>query len=92
MKKAILMDLKDNVATLLKDTNINDQVTVFSTSKQLILELKATEAIPYGHKIALKRIEKDTPVFKFGEVVGKASIDIAVGAHVHIHNIVSTLF
>lgn len=92
MKKAILMNSKDNVATLLTEVCANDAVTIFSTNQEAVMELNAKEAIPYGHKIAIKMIEKEALVFKFGEVIGKASRDITAGVHVHVHNIVSVMF
>ena len=47
------------------------------------------ENIPFGHKVALRRIAKDEPVIKYGEVIGKATADIGEGEWVHVHNLVS---
>lgn len=46
----------------------------------------ATARIPRGHKMALVTVAKSAPVFKFGQIIGFASEDIAPGAHIHTHN------
>jgi len=87
MKKAIVMDPKDNVATLLTDVNKNDVVQV-STGEKLT-ELRVQEKIQFGHKFAVKRIDKGENVVKYGEVIGQATQDIDEGHHVHVHNVES---
>lgn len=47
----------------------------------------ARQAIPVGHKIAMKDIPEGTEVVKYGATIGLASADIRIGDHVHIHNI-----
>jgi altronate hydrolase len=51
--------------------------------------LQSKEPIAPGHKIALLRISKGEQVVKYGEVIGRATEDIAEGAWVHVHNLVS---
>jgi altronate dehydratase len=46
-------------------------------------------AIPSGHKLALTEIGDGEPILKYGEVIGRATSAIAVGQHVHVHNVVS---
>jgi altronate dehydratase small subunit len=43
--------------------------------------------IPYGHKFAIKDISKGENILTYGEVIGRATQDIALGAHAHIQNI-----
>ncbi len=40
-----------------------------------------------GHKIAVKRIEANAPVRKYGQVIGAAMHAIEAGEHVHTHNL-----
>lgn len=47
----------------------------------------ARDEIPAGHKIALQAMPAGVPVVKYGQVIGTATKDIAVGAHVHVHNV-----
>jgi altronate hydrolase len=45
------------------------------------------DAVKLGHKFALQPIECGSAVRKFGQIIGFASRDIAVGEHVHTHNV-----
>jgi altronate dehydratase small subunit len=87
MKKAIVIDSKDNVATLLADVDANDVVQVMMGEKTT--ETKAREKIQFGHKFAMERINKGQNVVKYGEVIGQATQDIGEGQHVHVHNVES---
>lgn len=49
------------------------------------------EAIPGGHKFALKRHAVGDAVVKYRDVIGRATQPIAVGAHVHEHNVATAL-
>jgi len=85
--KAIVMDEKDNVATLLLRIKADDQVQIAVGERYFTTQVK--ESIPYGHKIALTDIEKGEKIIKYGEVIGRAINDIKKGTHVHVHNIES---
>ncbi|WP_345798633.1 altronate dehydratase family protein [Castellaniella sp. MT123] len=45
------------------------------------------DAIPSGHKIAIKPIAKGQPIRRYGQVIGFATQDVAMGRHVHVHNL-----
>jgi len=47
----------------------------------------AREAIPAGHKLALRTIAAGEMVFRYGQGIGRARTEIAPGEHVHTHNI-----
>ena len=47
----------------------------------------AREAIPAGHKIAVRNVACASPVRKYGERIGVALRDIHTGDHVHLHNL-----
>ena len=40
-----------------------------------------------GHKYAIRPIKKGENVIKYGNPIGHATEDIAVGDHVHTHNV-----
>ena len=44
-------------------------------------------SIPAGHKVAIRRIARGERVYRYGNVIGIASADIAAGEHVHVHNL-----
>ncbi len=43
--------------------------------------------VPSGHKIATESIHKGAPLRRYGQVIGFATQDIALGDHVHTHNL-----
>jgi galactarate dehydratase len=54
---------------------------------EAIGEVSALSAIPSGHKIAVRTIPQGEVVLKYGQVIGRASRDIAPGEHVHLQNL-----
>lgn len=44
-----------------------------------------------GHKYAIRPIADGENVIKYGMPIGRATCDIAVGDHVHVHNVVTNL-
>ncbi|MCC5829721.1 MAG: altronate dehydratase [Phycisphaeraceae bacterium] len=45
------------------------------------------DAIPGGHKLAIREVAEGEPVLKYGQVIGFASQHIVPGDHVHSHNL-----
>ena len=87
-QKAIVLNPKDNVATVLTDLKAGDILKLDVAGETR--EIKLTADIPFGHKFSLSQIEPNSPVIKYGEVIGVASTTIKPGDYVHIHNVVST--
>lgn len=79
---------KDNVATIFAVVACGEQLLV-SDKKGLKQKIEARSAIPYGHKIAIVDILKGESVFKYGEIIGRATCFIKKGGHVHIQNMES---
>ncbi|MBN2123253.1 MAG: UxaA family hydrolase [Deltaproteobacteria bacterium] len=84
---SIVIKEKDNVATALRDLAPKEKITlgIEERRKGFIVE----EPVPFGHKFAVKAIVKGEYILKYGEVIGRATKDIAPGSHAHIHNIES---
>ena len=82
---AILINESDNVAVCLEDVAEGVDASIM-TGKNTIT-VKATNAVPRGHKIAVRDIAEGQSILKYGEVIGKASKNIRVGNHVHRHNV-----
>lgn len=89
MPKALMLHEGDSVATLLERAEPGEEVEIMDQGRQEAGKVKARSTIPFGHKIALRRMEKDSLVVKAGAVIGKASRDIEPGEHVHIQNLIS---
>lgn len=45
------------------------------------------DAVPRGHKIALRAVPAGAAVRKYGQAIGVATDDVAPGDHVHVHNL-----
>ena len=86
-RDALMIREQDNVATALRDIEPEETVTVGIGTKSKRIPIH--ERIPYGHKFALQDIRKGDHILKYGEIIGRATRDISVGAHAHIHNIES---
>jgi len=87
IQKAIIMNEKDNVATLLTDVDKNDVVQVRVREK--LTEVRMQGKIQFGHKFAIREINKGENVIKYGEPIGQATQDIEERQHVHVHNVES---
>ncbi len=71
----------DDVAIARRPIRAGEQLTVNGDS------VTSLEAIPPGHKIALKDVEEGEPVKKYGQVIGFAKCPIGKGRHIHLHNL-----
>jgi altronate hydrolase len=49
--------------------------------------VKAAEPITRGHKVAIRPIAAGEAVRKFGQIIGNATMAIAPGRRVHVHNL-----
>jgi altronate dehydratase len=84
MKALQIISDRDNVATALEPLEPGRQLAVGETV------VIVREAIPRGHKIAVRTIGTGEAVIKYGCPIGLAAADIPAGTHVHIHNVSST--
>ena len=89
MKKAYQIHEKDNVATVLDDIEISDEVEIVSLQGNSISKIKLKEKIISGHKLAILACSKGEKIMKYGEIIGVASAQIAQGDWVHTHNVES---
>lgn len=77
MNSIILADT-DNVVVACQPVAINEVLAGGTVAR---------EAIPQGHKVAIAPIKTGHVVVKYGKVIGRATQDIALGTHVHSHNL-----
>ncbi len=81
MNSLLQVDPRDSVATALQDLEPG----------AIALGVTLRDAVPYGHKVAVRAIAAGEPVLKFGFPIGHATRDIAAGEHVHTHNVATSL-
>ncbi len=92
MAKAILINARDNTATLLGEAQAGESVSIVRESGEVAQEITARQDISVGHKIALCEIREGERVFKYGEPIGITTQTIQKGEHVHIQNVISAVF
>jgi altronate hydrolase len=86
MKPALLqVHPADTVAVCLRDVEAGERLAL----GRQVIEIGA--ATPRGHKVALRPHQGGQEVLKYGHTIGHATEAIAVGAHVHTHNLASDL-
>jgi altronate hydrolase len=78
---AVLLDPRDAVA-IAKQPLLPR--TVLRTANG---EVRVSQMIPPGHKIALRDVPQGGEVRRYGQIIGFATADIAPGDHVHSHNL-----
>lgn len=84
MSTALRLSGKDNVVTCLRAV---EKGAAVDAGGETVL---AAEDIPVFHKMAIAPIAAGSLCYKYGEIIGVATRDIAPGEHVHVHNIEST--
>jgi altronate dehydratase small subunit len=84
---AIKIRRKDNVATVLRDVGQEEKIVIDVEGQKI--EMVVREAFPYGHKFSTVDIARGEKIYKYGEVIGRATDGILAGFHVHIHNVES---
>jgi len=84
MNPALVISASDNVATALEPLEPGETIMAGDATVTVV------DRLPRGHKVAVAAIAAGTQVVKYGSAIGTATADIPIGAHVHIHNVMST--
>jgi hypothetical protein len=79
----LVLNAADNVAVAVAELAPGEMVEAGGVA------VEVADPIPSGHKVALRPIDSGGEVLKYGEVIGIATAAIGLGAHVHVHNVVS---
>lgn len=83
MVRLLHLHQDDNVAVLAQDAGSG------ATAQHEGAAFVIPVALSMGHKIAIVPIAKGEDVLKYGAPIGFAARDIAIGEHVHLHNLSS---
>lgn len=84
-KELVIMNEKDNVGVIKELQREGETIVVNDGNSENVILVQ--EDIPFGFKIALKDIKQNDKIYKYGETIGIASVDIKKGEKVHIHNV-----
>ncbi|MEW9122956.1 MAG: altronate dehydratase family protein [Thermotaleaceae bacterium] len=80
MKEFIKIHDADNVLVLLRDYKAGETIEVDGE------KVSVKTDVPKGHKVAIKKIEKDAEVLKYGQPIGYMLETVDIGEHIHVHN------
>jgi altronate hydrolase len=83
---AVHLRPQDNIAVAVKSIPAGAELTFAGGT------IKTTGVVKMGHKFAVQPVKEGDPVFKFGQIIGFATKPIAVGDHVHMHNVKAEKF
>jgi (2R)-sulfolactate sulfo-lyase subunit alpha len=84
----IVHDKADTVGVVVvEDVKPGQTLTGWVMEGDGTIQVKALDAVPLGHKVALKDIKKGDTIIKYGNDIGKAVADIGKGRHAHVHNV-----
>ncbi|MFV0497609.1 MAG: UxaA family hydrolase [Candidatus Fimivivens sp.] len=87
MKKFIILNQKDNVATALTALSVGEVVENVCHISPITIK----NDVMFEHKFALCDIKKGERVYKYGVAIGIAYKNIQAGEHVHLHNLKSLM-
>lgn len=76
----------DDVAVAVRDTDPGGTTGAYLASGERFA-IEAREAIPLGHKIALRDLAEDENVTEYGVLIGLTRRPIQAGTLVHTHNL-----
>ena len=84
----IVHDKADTVGVIVvEDVKPGQTLTGWVMEGDGTIKVKALDAVPLGHKIALKDLKKGDTVLKYGNDIGKIVAPVAKGRHVHVQNL-----
>jgi altronate dehydratase len=81
--RLVYLSPEDNICVVAQRLAAGERVRVAGA------EVAVAETLPIGHKIAVRAIAAGETVLKYGAPIGSATSAIAVGDHVHVHNLQS---
>ena len=84
----VVHDKADSVGVIVVETvEANTKMSGWIMETDETITVTALDPIPIGHKVALSKIGNGDTILKYGHDIGKAVADIAIGNHVHTHNL-----
>lgn len=86
------MTLDPRLLLLAPDDNCLIAATTLESGTALAIEgetVTLSATIPLGHKVARHALSAGDKVLRYGAPIGHVTSDVARGAHLHTHNLVS---
>ena len=84
----LVHDPKDNVGVVVVEgLESGAEMLCVVTHDNSDFRLVARQAVPIGHKVALRDLKSGDTVIKYGQDIGRIVADVGQGEHVHVHNL-----
>lgn len=84
----LVHDHKDNVGVVVvEELAAGAEMLCVVTQDNSDFRMRALQAIPIGHKVALKDLKPGDSVIKYGQDIGRIVASVQKGEHVHVHNL-----
>ena len=88
MIQFIVHDEDDSVGVVtVEGLKANDTLKGWVMDQDVLIDIKINQDIPIGHKLAIKNLNEDDTVIKYGVDIGRTISKIVVGDHLHVHNV-----
>ena len=84
----VVHDEGDSVGVVVVEgVSAGDELSGWIMDQDKDITFTAKSDIPIGHKLAIAPLAEGDTVIKYGVDIGKVVADIALGEHVHVHNL-----
>jgi (2R)-sulfolactate sulfo-lyase subunit alpha len=83
----LVHDTADDVGVAVVDLDAGTDCVGRNLATNSALKARAVQAIPLGHKLALKDFAVGDSVTKYGCEIGRIVQPVKAGEHVHVHNL-----
>ena len=87
MNHFLVHEASDNVGVAVVDIAAGTNINGRDLHDNAQVSARTEEAIPLGHKFALKDFAVGDDVIKYGNVIGAIVQPVKAGCHVHVHNL-----
>jgi len=84
----VVHDENDSVGVVVVEgVKTGDTLAGWIMDQDKEISVKAQNDIPIGHKLAIRGLDANATVIKYGVDIGRTVAAIKVGEHAHVHNI-----
>jgi len=84
----VVHDADDAVGVVVVEgVQAGQKLTGWVMNQDQTLEFVVRDAIPIGHKLAIRDLQEGDTVIKYGVDIGRVIKPIREGEHLHVHNV-----
>lgn len=84
----VVHDADDDVGVVVVEgVQAGQKLTGWIMDQDRTLECEVRDAIPIGHKLAIRDLREGDSVIKYSVDIGRVVTPIRMGEHLHVHNV-----